>query len=734
MYIGLVGILFFLAIFDLVVGVSNDAVNFLNSAVASKAAPRFVIMIVASLGILLGAAFSSGMMEVARSGIFNPQYFYFNEIMLIFLTAMMTDIILLDLFNTYGLPTSTTVSLVFELLGAAVAMAVIKIMNTSEQTLLDLGNYINTSKLSAIVFSILASVLVGFICSVAVQYLARLLFTFKLRKTLKYYGAVWGGACVAIISYFILFKGMKGSSLIPGSMMEYIQNNVGLFMLILFVVVSIIFQLLFIFFKTNPLKAIILYGTFALSMAFAGNDLVNFIGVPMAGLNSYEIYAESGLAANELKMSGLKGAVPTNELILLAAGIVMILTLWLSKKAKTVMRTEINLSSSQSSEERFSSTSLSRSVVKMFIGIGGSVAKIIPERIQQRIDKRFKPDVRERKSDAAYDLLRASVNLMVASTLIAFGTSLKLPLSTTYITFMVAMGSSLSDGAWGRESAVYRVTGVFTVIGGWFITALIAFVVAITIGCIVNFGGLAGIIVMLAGIVFILLRTNRLHKKKEEKLEQAKQTFIVEKEDVDNIHQIANDKLTEILNEIPLIYYDILDGLRSDSPKKLRNIQKREEELEVRTTLFRNKLNETTKLISESMIEDVHNYIQSFNYLRELIHSLSFVINKSFEHTNNSHKPLLEEQIYELKELVAKLSDYFTLMNMQITQNDYSQMEELNALYNQIMNLLDFYNKKQMKRVKNGACGTKNSLLFLNFISNTKNLMLFAGLIIRNRQ
>lgn len=732
-YIILVGILFSLAIFDLIVGVSNDAVNFLNSSVASKVAPLYIIMAVASLGILMGAIFSGGMMEVARSGIFHPERFYFNEVMLIFLAVMITDIILLDLFNTFGLPTSTTVSLVFELLGAAVAISLVKIFNNPNQSILDLAGYINTSKVSAIVFSILASVIIGFVCSVIIQFLARLLFTFKLRKTLKYYGAIWSGISITILAYFILFKGMKDSTLISAETIGYISNHLPTFMLGLFACTSVLFQLLFWLFKVNPLKIVILCGTFALAMAFAGNDLVNFIGVPMAGLNSYQLFADSGIDPHSLSMEGLKGAVPAHTLILVAAGIIMTLTLWFSKKAKTVMRTEIDLSSSSEQEERFNANPISRSVVKMFVGAGHIKDKILPESWSKKIEKRFQPDKKAEQNGAAYDLLRASVNLMVASALIAFGTSLKLPLSTTYITFMVAMGSSLSDKAWGRESAVYRVSGVFTVISGWFVTAIIAFIVAMTVGFIVYFGGTIGIIIILICVAFILIKTSAIHRKKEKMTANAKNVFQVKKEDAEQIHVIGANNICNILDQLPEIYQNIAEGLETENFKKLKSIEKTVDDLGLLSKQMRTRTGEAMKLLQENMVNHVNYHLQSVNYLREMIHSLSFVAKICFEHTNNRHKPLLPEQIYEINELQKFIKEYINLMTFQMRNHDYSYMEEAQATYEKFEETVDRINKTQMKRIKKGNSGTKNSLLFLGIISNTKNMMMFGELLLKTQ-
>ncbi len=733
-YLIIVGILFLLAISDLIVGVANDATNFLNSAIGAKAAPFKVIMSIAGVGVVLGAVFSSGMMEVARNGIFHPHMFYFNEIMLIFLAAMVTDVILLDLFNTYGFPTSTTVSLVFELLGAAVAISIMKIANSVEFTMLDLSSFLNTSKVLAIVSSILASVIIGFAVGAIIQYLARLLFTFKLHKTQKYFGAIWGGLCVTLISYFIVFKGMKGSSLMHEGTMEFLQAHIRVLMLAMFGITTVLLQLLYWLFRFNAMKFVVLLGTFALAMAFAGNDLVNFIGVPMAGLNSFQLYADSGATNPEMfSMEGLRGAVPTHEIILLAAGIVMILTLWFSKKAKTVIKTTVDLSRQDTGTERFNSTPLSRSIVKMFVGLNEQITKITPKKLSKRVDRRFKPN---KKADqtAAFDMLRASVNLMVASTLIVFGTSLKLPLSTTYITFMVAMGTSLSDGAWGRDTAVYRVTGVFTVIGGWFVTAISAFSAALCIGFVLYFGGYVAVIIILAFVLFAMWRTQTLYKRREKNAVNAEKSFIIAKDDIPQIRQIAAETLCSSLQKMEILYSKTIDALGKENIKQLEAIRHDLADVREQTKLMKNHLNVTVQSFTENQIENTHHYVQAINYLREASHALKSFIEVIFEHTNNKHKPIIAQQQEELAELRERVITFFDMAKQHISTENYEAVEESIGYENEAVMYIETLNKKQMKRVKNGLCGTKNSLLFSAILTNTRNLLLFTTLLLKSHR
>ncbi len=467
-YLIMVIMLIFLAASDLVVGVTNDAVNFLNSARGARVAKNWVIMIVASLGVFIGATFSSGMMEVARKGIFHPQSFVFSEIMIIYLAVMLTDIILLDTYNSLALPTSTTVSIVFELLGAAVAISLLKIGRNPVESLGDMAKYINSDKAFLIISGILLSVIIAFTVGAIVQFLTRLIFTFKYNKRLKRYGALWGGLCISIITYFILIKGAKGSSFMTEATTEWIQANTWLILTASFLGWALIIQLVRMIFKINIPRMVILFGTFALAFAFAGNDLVNFIGVPLAGLKSFQGFsAVPGANPDTFSMAFMSGEVKTETYLLLVAGLIMVTTLWTSKKSRHVSKTELSIASHEAGNERFGSSAFSRSLVRSVVSMGQFMQKVMPLKVRNKVNERFSRPVTATAAEAqSFDMIRASMNLTVASSLIALATSLGLPLSTTYVTFMVSMGTTLADRAWGRESAVYRVTGVFTVIGG----------------------------------------------------------------------------------------------------------------------------------------------------------------------------------------------------------------------------------------------------------------------------
>ena len=465
-YLILVVVLFALAISDLIVGVSNDAVNFLNSAIGSKAAPKWIIFTVASLGVLVGATFSSGMMEVARKGIFHPDMFFFSEIMIIFLAVMITDVILLDAFNTFGLPTSTTVSIVFELLGAAVAVSLVKISQAGA-SISELSNYINSSKALAIISGILLSVFVAFLVGAIVQYISRLVFSFKQHKTLKYYGSIFGGLSIAAMTYFMIIKGAKGASFMSKETVEFLKSNMIMILVYSFFGWTLLLQLLYWIFKIDIPKMIVLVGTFGLAMAFAGNDLVNFIGVPLAGFSSFKAWAASGgMSPDSFEMGMLSGKVPTPTYMLIIAGFVMIITLITSRKARGVVATTVDLSRHGEGDERFGSSLFSRTIVRSATTINKNIKRVLPNSVIKGIESRFEPndeliDIPEYERPA-FDKIRASVNLIVAGILISIGTSLKLPLSTTYVTFMVAMGTfSFRQGLGQRKCGLPYLRSIY---------------------------------------------------------------------------------------------------------------------------------------------------------------------------------------------------------------------------------------------------------------------------------
>jgi len=707
------------AVFDLVVGVTNDAVNFLNSSIGSKAAPFFIIMIIASLGIMAGVTFSGGMMEVARKGIFHPQFFTMPELLAIFMAVMLTDILLLDLFNTHGLPTSTTVSIVFELLGAAVAISVIKILNTPDS--LNLWEYINTAKALTIVFGILLSIIVAFFSGAIVQFFTRLLFTFDYANRLKKYGALWGGVAMTSITFFILVKGSKGATFMTPEMVSMIKNNTFLIMFIIFLITAVLFQILISFFKVNILKPIVLVGTFALAMAFAANDLVNFIGVPMAGLNAYNTAVASSDPLN-VTMVALSKKVQSQTYLMLLAGAIMVITLWLSKKAKTVTETEISLGQQDEGTERFESIWLSRAIVNMADSVFGSLKNIVPAGIRAVIADRITPlkynANDSRKEKPSFDLIRASVNLMVASAVVSFATSLKLPLSTTYVTFMVAMGSSFSDQAWGRESAVYRVTGVLTVVGGWFMTAFIAFIVAFIFAAIISYLKLFGILAIFISAIVIIWKNKLKHTVREKDKEKTK-IFNLEK--VENFNEAASntfDHLSYLLKDIRESLDVTFDSLFEENTDKLKKERKRVKQIQLWTNIIIANIFKVLRHLSMDDTKVSYNYYQIIRRLQKLSDGHRDIAARSYMHVNNRHKGLLENQVRELnqvKELIldilSKVEDSFYKKEIVNYQNITEQYQKLKALVNDI-------NENQIRRITDETSKTRLSILFYAISGN----------------
>ena len=545
-YLIIVIILLGLAVMDLVVGVANDAVNFLNSSIGSKVAPLWLILSVASFGVLIGSLFSSGMMEIARSGVFYPEKFTFHAVMILLLAVMITDVVLLDVFNTFGLPTSTTVSLVFELLGAAVAVSLFTIWSNNSG---NLGEYINSGKALAIISGIFISIAIAFVVGTLIMFISRLIFSFEYKKPFLYLGAIWGGIALTAITYFAIFKGLKGSVLISKEFLNYLNHSMGQAILYAFLGWTVLMAILQFVFRVNILKVIVLAGTAALALAFAGNDLVNFIGVFMAGLDSFKIaqgVVAAGGSIDTLYMSELSKPVVAQWQWLMGAGVVMVLALWFSKKSRTVTETEVNLARKGEGVERFASSALSRSIVHGTMNMSKTIDKMTPPAVKDFIERRFIPAPVE--NNASFDLVRASVNLTISALLISLGTSLKLPLSTTFVTFMVAMGTSLADRAWGRESAVYRVNGVLTVVSGWLLTALVAFTVAMIVGLFLMWGGKIAIFIMLALVGFMLFKSGKIHTKRKEK-EASKRVQLSSEEQL----------VSECTNEVKAVINTTLD-------------------------------------------------------------------------------------------------------------------------------------------------------------------------------
>ena len=730
--------LLILAVADLVVGVGNDAVNFLNSAIGAKVAPFYFILSVAALGVFVGATFSSGMMEIARSGIFHPDQFFFSEIMVIFLAVMITDMILLDVFNTFGLPTSTTVSIVFEILGAAVAISLVKIMGSTDN-LADIGNYINSARALAIISGILLSVVIAFSVGALVQYLTRILFTFNYERRIPYLGALWGSLAVTSIVYFILVKGASGASFMTPETVAWIGDNTVSLLSFSFIGFAVLFQILILVFKTNILRIIVLIGTFSLAMAFAGNDLVNFIGVPLAGLESYRLFvADPSLNPDTFTMESLLQPVQTPTYLLLLAGLVMVLALFFSKKSRSVTKTEVDLARQSAGDERFSSSLLARNIVRMGIEANKGFQRVLPGPITRFIQKRFdlavyKRRKRMKRDTSSFDQLRASVNLFVASILIALATSLKLPLSTTYVTFMVAMGTSLSDKAWGRESAVYRVTGVITVIGGWFFTAFAAFTSAFLIALFISWGGLVAAIVAIAIAFLVIVRTTILHKRKTTK-EREREKLAGTSWNGDNVLKQCKLDIVSTLEGSSSLYQAVVSALTEEKRKSMRKSLTQIGMLNQKTKDLKQDAYVTLKKLEEDSIDSGHYYVQILDYLREIAHCLTYIAEPSYEYIDNNHPPLHEEQVLDLKALNKQVAKVFT-GSLEITQKgDFEAIPALIKIQQEALGMLHKMKKKQIKMIKAEQVGTRNSMLYFNLLSETKNLLLFTINMIKSHR
>lgn len=734
-YLFMIIALVFLAVADLVVGVSNDAVNFLNSAIGSKALSFKTIMIVASIGIAVGAIFSSGLMEVARKGIFNPDQFVFHEIMVIFLAVMITDILLLDFFNTIGMPTSTTVSIVFELLGAAVAMGLIKIGQAGGD-FGDILNYINTSKASQIIFGILLSVVVAFSIGAAIQWLTRLLLSYNYEKKPSWVGALFGGIAMTSISYFILMKGIKGTAyasqkldIIGGiKIKDFLEAEVVGIVLVNMIIWTLVSYLFITVLKKNIYKLIILVGTFALALAFAGNDLVNFIGVPIAAYQSYEAWVASGVAATEFNMGVLSSKVPTPTLFLILAGIVMVITLWISAKTNKVVKTSLDLSSQKDTKERFQPNFLSRGFVRFGLAFSQMSSYILPESWQAKIEKQFTEPVlhltkEEEKNQPAFDLVRAAVNLMVASVLISLATSLKLPLSTTYVTFMVAMGTSLADRAWGAESAVYRVAGVINVIGGWFFTALCAFTAAAVIAFLINWNVKVMVPILLLLAIILLVRNFLAHRK--ENKEQAAEDTLKEAES-SSVQGVIHESATNIANVVKRgnrIYTNAIDGLAKQDLAGLKKNKKQVVKLSNEIDELRDNIFYFIKNLDDSSIGASNFYINILGHLQDMTQSLEYISNASHKHINNNHKKLKFSQVKELKEVDQLIENVFANTQKAFETRSFEEIGAILKGKSEIYTVVKSKIQKQVERTRTEESSPKNTTLYFGLLLETKDLL-----------
>ena len=727
LYLGIVIFLFVLAIFDLVVGVSNDAVNFLQSAVGAKAASFRTILLVAATGVFIGASLSNGMMDIARHGIYQPEYFYFEEIMTILLAVMLTDVVLLDLFNTLGLPTSTTVSMVFELLGGTFALALYK--SWSNPTL-ELGQLINTDKALQVIMGIFVSVAIAFFFGMVVQWLARLIFTFNYKRHQRWSIALFGGIAATSILYFMLIKGLKDSSFMTPDYKAWIHDNtlllIGCFLAFFTVVMQILHWC-----RVNIFKVVVLMGTFALALAFAGNDLVNFIGVPLAGYSSFMDYTANGaeVGVDGFLMTSLTQSARTPWIFLFGAGVIMVYALATSKKAQNVIKTSVDLARQDEGEEGFGSTPLARTLVRVSLSMANGMSKIVPLRTQQWVGSRFCKDEAILANGAAFDLVRASVNLVLAGLLIAVGTSLKLPLSTTYVTFMVAMGSSLADRAWGRDSAVYRITGVLSVISGWFITAGAAFTICYFVTTLIYFGGTTAILIMIALVVFMLIRSQVMYRQRKAK----------EKEDEVMRHLMRSNDNTEILTLLRQhtreTLTDVLEFIqstfeltvRSFLKENLRGLRRANGAVKFEKQQIKQMKRSGTlaacRLDNRTILEKGFYYHQGNDFASEMVYSIGRLCEPCLEHVDNNFSPLNEEQKTEFRDVAEDIIYLIQSSRLRISSNSYGEIDEemkkASILLDQLANL----KQRELQRIQDQSGSIKTSMVYLTMVHESKSLV-----------
>ena len=738
-YLILVLFLFVLAVFDLVVGVSNDAVNFLNSAIGSKAASFKVIMVIAAIGVFAGASLSNGMMDIARHGIYQPQYFYFSEIMCILVAVMLTDVVLLDIFNSLGMPTSTTVSMVFELLGGTVAYALIKTVSDPDLSWVDL---MNTDKALTVILGIFLSVAIAFFFGVLVQYISRVIFSFNYRRTAKYFIGIFGGLAATSIVYFMLIKGLKGSNLEGTEFVKFVRANTDMIVLGCMVGFTILMQILHML-KVNVFKVIILMGTFALAMAFAGNDLVNFIGVPLAGYSSYmDLMAQGGTTTPDtFLMTSLLEPAKTPWYFLIGSGVIMVVALMTSKKAHNVVKTSLDLSRQSDGDENFGTSPVARVLVRTFTNAAMVISSIVPTPVKAWIDKRFDSSQIIIEDKASFDLVRASVNVVLSGLLIAVGTSLKLPLSTTYVTFIVAMGTSLADRAWGRESAVFRITGVLSVIGGWFITAGAAFTICFIVAILIHVGGVPAIVGMIALAIYSLIRSQLEYKKKlrKEALKEEVNSTVSQLREAKNPYEALNlfRKHSRVeIDSVLRFSSDILlrssNAFMSENLKELRKALSaiEEEKIHLKQVKRVGTLG-VTQLDHDIAIEKGLYYYQSNDFASEIVFSIRRLAEPCKEHIDNNFNPLDDIQKTDFRQMVQEITAYLGRCADMVDKNDYSILPTLVEESGRLNNRLVQLKKEELRRIQGQHGSTKVSMVYLNMLQEATNVVSFSCNLIK---
>ena len=739
-YLFLIIFLFVLAVFDLSVGVSNDAVNFMNSAIGSKAASFKVIMVIAAIGIFVGASLSNGMMDIARHGIYQPQHFYFSEIMCILLAVMLTDVVLLDIFNSLGMPTSTTVSLVFELLGGTVAISLIKIANSNGA--LQLGDLLNTDKAFTVILAIFLSVAIAFFFGAIVQYISRLIFTFNYKKHMNYFIGLFGGLAATSILYFMLIKGLKESSFMEGDLKTMIYSNTDTIVWGALIFFTLLMQVLH-WLKVNVFKVVILLGTFALALAFAGNDLVNFIGVPLAGYSSYmDLMAQGGTTTTDtFLMESLLEPAKTPWYFLVGSGLVMVIALATSKKAQAVIKTSVDLARQSDGNENFGTSPVARVLVRTCNNASNTILSVVPLRVKDWIDSRFNNNEIILEDKASFDLVRASVNVVLSGLLIALGTSLKLPLSTTYVAFMVAMGSSLADRAWGRESAVFRVTGVLSVIGGWFITAGAAFTICFLVALLIHVGGIAAMAAMVGLAIYMLIRNQILYKKKMKKeamQEEVDSTISKLRETKDKrealslFREHSRDELCDVLNFASDTFNRSVHGFMDENLRELCKVMSAiEEKKSYLKQVKRVGTLGVTQLEHDIAIDKGLYYYQGNDFASEIVFSIRRLTEPGKEHVDNHFSPLCEVQKEDFGKMTDEIVSFLNRSSVMIESNDYHRMDDLIAESVDLTAKLTLLKKEELKRIQGQSGSTKVSMVYLNMVQEAQNVVSFTANLLK---
>lgn len=719
-----------LAVFDLLVGVSNDAVNFMNSAVGAKVARYRTIIIVAAVGVFAGAILSNGMMDIARHGIFQPANFSFYEIMCILLAVMVTDVVLLDVFNTLGLPTSTTVSMVFELLGGTFILAILKIIG-DETGLLSLGDMMNTEKALSVIMGIFLSVAIAFIAGTLVQYISRIIFSFNYKKRLSWTIGIFGGISVTSLSYFVLIKGLKSAPFMSAESLAWIDQNTTLLVAGCFIFFTLLMQILH-WCKVNVFRIIVLLGTFALALAFAGNDLVNFIGVPLAGFSAYTDYVanSNGAGIHDFMMSSLMSSAKTPAIFLFASGIIMVYALATSKKAKNVIKTSVDLARQEEGDEMFGSSALARTIVRRATTINEFMVKVIPVGMRRWIDSRFNKDEVILENGAAFDMVRAAVNLVLSGLLIIIGTTMKLPLSTTYVTFIVAMGSSLADRAWGRESAVYRITGMLSVIGGWFITAFVAFTICALVTAIMFYTSFVGMFIFICVAVFLLVRSNIKYSKKE-KTEQQDDTFkrMMGSKDKTEILSLlrlhVKETLTDYINYTEQAYMQVTDGFINEDLKQLKKVMSStDDQKKMLKKRRRKEILGLRRIPIPIAIEKNTWFHLGSNSCEQMLYCLKRICEPCKEHVDNNFNPISKDCIAEFLPIREELCQLMERTRTVIENNNYTEADDILIKGDALKNKISALRKHQMNHMQEAdSRSLKASMVYLNILQESQELV-----------